>query len=245
MDFDRELDAIASYMKSGGKAVALTGAGISVDSGIPDFRSEGGLWARFDPMEYATIDAFRRDPKRVWEMVFELEETVLNARPNEAHYALAELEKRGLLEAVITQNIDGLHQLAGSREVIEFHGSAARLVCLRCESRVPAKEIARCPPEPPICRCGGIYKPDIVFFGEVIPPAAVAAASYWASHCRLMLIIGTSALVSPASEIPVAALGAGALLVEANLGPTPLSALCAHRIEGSAVTTLPALVAAL
>ncbi|MCZ6690027.1 MAG: hypothetical protein O7H41_10520 [Planctomycetota bacterium] len=146
-------------------AVALTGAGISVPSGIPDFRSPGGIWEKFDPMEYATIDAFLRDPAKVWEFFVELDELLLGAEPNPAHEALARLEAIGLLDGVITQNVDNLHRQAGSKIVVEFHGSGRQLICPGCGGRrypEPDMQI------PPVCSCGQAMKPDVVLFGE--PP---------------------------------------------------------------------------
>ncbi len=241
----QEIHGVASYLVRGGRAVALTGAGISVDSGIPDFRSAHGLWSRYEPMEYATIEAFRLHPRKVWEMVFALRDTVCGAPPNAAHEALAALEDMGLLDAVITQNIDDLHQRAGSREVVEFHGSAAWLRCPDCDHHYRASEKPIAPPEPPLCeRCDSVLKPDFIFFGEAIPAEALSRAMQLATGCRLMLVVGTSALVSPASELPRLSMQAGAAVVEANLERTPLSRICLHRLEGSASETLPLLVEA-
>ena len=241
----REVAAAARRIAAG-EVVALTGAGISVESGIPDFRSAGGLWARFEPTEYATAEAFRRDPRKVWQMLFEVDELVHAARPNAAHAALADLEDMGLLSGIITQNIDNLHQAAGSRRVVEFHGSAAKLVCPACGAGYRSGDRPAEPPEPPECgECATILRPDVVLFGETIPEAAVAEALRLARSCRTMLVVGTSALVSPASEIPLVARQAGAALVEANPERTPLSGFAAHRLVGPASATLSALVEAL
>jgi NAD-dependent deacetylase len=224
--------------------VALTGAGISVDSGIPDFRSPGGLWSRFPPAAYATLDAFHARPEKVWEMVHALEVELARARPNPGHQALAALEAAGILGAVITQNVDGLHQAAGSREVIEFHGTGARRVCLRCDVRTPAApDPARRPPR--CARCGAILKPDVVFFGEPIPAAALRDAFAWAGRARAVLVCGTSATVSPAAEVPLLARQAGAVLCEFNLEETPLSRHAHVLVRGSTSDTLPALAARL
>lgn len=242
-----EIGAVAQILVESGGGVALTGAGISVPSGIPDFRSDAGLWSRYDPMEYATIDAFRADPKRVWRMFYELAGTLRAARPNAGHAALAELESMGLLDGVITQNIDNLHQAAGSRNVVELHGGDARLVCLRCDERFPRDTVEATvqPPEPPRCpSCDTILKPDVVLFGEFLPTASLEEATRLARRSRVVLVVGTSALVSPASDIPLVAHQAGATLVEANLERTPLSYLCRHRLVGCATRTLPALVQA-
>ena len=153
------------------KTLALTGAGISVESGIPDFRSRGGLWERFDPIEYATIEAFKADPKKVWQMLEEVSVLLDQARPNPAHTGLARLQEMGLLQAIITQNIDNLHQEGGASRVIEYHGNAKTLSCLGCNQRYNANEIEG--QGPPKCDCGKILKPNVVFFGEPIPRKAL------------------------------------------------------------------------
>lgn len=201
--------------------IALTGAGISVESGIPDFRSKGGLWDRFDPEEYATIYAFTKTPEKVWLMLKEMEETVDKARPNEAHNGLAELERMGLLQTVITQNIDNLHQEAGSRDVIEYHGNSRSLTCLSCNRKYDYKE--KKGEYPPKCECGKILKPDVIFFGEAIPVKAMARSSQFASTCQALLIIGTSAVVSPFNILPRQAKQAGSKIIEINLEKTVLT----------------------
>ncbi len=201
--------------------IALTGAGISVESGIPDFRSKGGLWDRFDPEEYATIYAFTKTPEKVWLMLKEMEETVDNAKPNEAHNGLAELERMGLLQTVITQNIDNLHQEAGSRDVIEYHGNSRSLTCLSCNRKYDYKE--KKGEYPPKCECGKILKPDVIFFGEAIPVKAMARSSQLASTCQALLIIGTSAVVSPFNILPRQAKQAGSRIIEINLEKTVLT----------------------
>ncbi len=212
----------ARILRESRRMAALTGAGISVESGIPDFRSKGGLWERFDPREFATIQAFRRNPAKVWVMLQEMEAVILAARPNPAHLALAELEAQGKLMGVITQNVDNLHQAAGSRNVVEYHGNALRFVCLDCGGRWEraALDFTRLPL---YCHCGGLIKPDVVFFGEPIPAAAQAAAQELVSTCDLLLIIGTSGEVAPASFLPLTAKERGAVILENNLEPTLLS----------------------
>lgn len=202
--------------------VALTGAGISVESGIPDFRGPSGLWEKYDPMEYATIEAFRADPRKVWTMLLEMGSLLERAQPNPAHLALARLEEMGRLRSIITQNIDSLHQAAGSKRVIEFHGGNSRLVCLLCGRTHPRAEV-KIEPLPPRCPCGGVLKPDVVFFGEPIPRGAHLHAEEEARSCQVMLVIGTSAAVSPACDLPVLAKGAGATVVEVNLEETQLT----------------------
>jgi NAD-dependent deacetylase len=212
----------AELLATRGRVAVLTGAGISVESGIPDFRSAGGLWARYAPHEYATIDAFRSNPAKVWRMLAEMEELLDRARPNAAHDALARLGAAGVIEGVITQNIDGLHQAAGSAEVIEFHGSHRTLTCLECGRRF-TREQARARSVPPPCDCGTLLKPDVVFFGEDIPAEALAMGHWLAENCRVMLVVGTSAEVAPASQLPWRARRAGAQVVEVNLCPSTLT----------------------
>ncbi|GAB4368024.1 MAG: NAD-dependent protein deacetylase [Deltaproteobacteria bacterium] len=212
----------AETIASRGQVVALTGAGISVDSGIPAFRGAQGMWNRYDPMEYATLGAFRRDPEKVWGMLAEMVDLLRAAVPNPAHKALATLERMGLLRSVITQNVDGLHQEAGSRNVIEFHGAARDLICLSCRTRYSTWEKIR-ERIPPRCTCGEILKPDIVFFGELIPRTALALAEAEAETAAVLLVVGTSAEVTPACDIPRIAKRQGALIVEINPEETVLT----------------------
>ena len=222
-------------------AVALTGAGISVESGIPAFRGTQGMWEKYDPMEYATIGAFLRDPEKVWAMLSEMVDVLSRAVPNPAHSGLAEMERMGVLRSVITQNVDGLHQAAGSRRVIEFHGNAWELICLSCWNRYPSREKIR-HGIPPRCECGRILKPNLVLFGEPIPWSAQEEAESEAQSCSVLLVIGTSAEVSPACHIPRLSKGKGAVIVEINPEETPLtrSVTDLHLREkaGDAVTLL-------
>ena len=230
---------VAELISRADQVVALTGAGLSVDSGIPAFRGSQGLWERYDPMEFASIEAFQADPARVWGMLLELDGLVRGARPNPAHEALARLEGLGRLQAVVTQNIDGLHQAAGSRHVIEFHGNGRRLRCLSCGRQLGRAEVLF-DPLPPRCACGGLVKPDIVFFGEPIPERAAMTAFTLASSCQVMLVVATSAVVAPASHLPLLAKGGGATVVEINLEPTALSQrISDHVIHQSASLVLP------
>ena len=203
------------------KTLALTGAGISVESGIPDFRSRGGLWERFDPMEYGTIEAFQADPEKVWKMLEEVSVLLDQARPNPAHTGLARLQKMGLLQAIITQNIDNLHQEGGASRVIEYHGNANTLSCLRCKQQYNAHEIEG--QGPPKCDCGQILKPDVVFFGEPIPLKALQESYELAADCNTLLVLGTSAEVAPANTLPQAAKDGGATVIEINVEPTVLT----------------------
>ncbi len=216
--FEEAADALLSRRN----VVALTGAGISVDSGIPAFRGTQGMWEKYDPMEYATIGAFFRDPEKVWTMLSEMVDLLSRASPNPAHVGLAEMEKMGILRSVITQNVDGLHQAAGSRRVIEFHGNAEELVCLSCWSRYPSRSKIL-EGIPPRCGCGKILKPDLVLFGEPIPWNAQEEAESEAESCAVLLVIGTSAQVSPACEIPRLSKNRGAFIIEINPEETPLT----------------------
>jgi NAD-dependent protein deacetylase/lipoamidase len=213
---------LAGIIKKSRKAVAFTGAGISVESGIPDFRSKGGLWSRFDPQEYATIQAFKKNPAKVWTMLKEMDRILVRARPNPAHYALAELEKQGILLGVITQNVDNLHQAAGSQNVVEYHGNAHRFVCTNCKGSWP-REALDFEQTPLYCYCGGLIKPDVVFFGEAIPEVAMSRANALVLTCDLALIIGSSLEVAPANMLPQVAKETGAIIVENNLEHTRMS----------------------
>ncbi len=233
---------LAELIRQSRRAVALTGAGISVESGIPSFRGAGGLWDRYNPMEYAHIQALRANPAKVWMLLKELDETISRARPNPAHYALAELEARGHLIGIITQNVDNLHQAAGSRKVVEYHGNALRFVCLACR-RPFARETLDFAAAPLYCPCGGLIKPDVVFFGEPIPPQAQAEAQELAQSCDLLLVIGTSAEVAPASYLPYTARDWGATIIENNLEPTILTrTLTHHFLPGPAGQMLPKVI---
>ncbi|MEW5774380.1 MAG: NAD-dependent deacylase [Thermodesulfobacteriota bacterium] len=224
------------------KAVALTGAGVSVPSGIPDFRSPGGLWTRFDPMRVATAAALRNDPAAVWEFMTAALDLFGQARPNPAHAALAELERRGRLAGIVTQNIDGLHQAAGSRAVVEFHGSADRFSCMDCgqpqaRTALPGLLARSVPPRCP--DCGGAVRPDVVFFGEGIPREALAGSEELLAGADLALIVGTSGEVAPANYIPFRVARAGGAVVEVNLGPTAYGSLADVRLDAPAEVVLP------
>ena len=236
----------AQIIKNSKNLIALTGAGHSVESGIPDFRSPGGLWDQFDPMEYAHIDAFRRDPEKIWNMLFALKGITDNAQPNPAHLALAKLEELGYLKAIITQNIDNLHQAAGSKKVIEFHGNASRLECLDCGKDYDKEEIEMTdnPPSPPRCKnCSSILKPSVIFFGEMIPPGALQESMYLSGIADAVMVIGTSAVVHPAAGIPYTAKRNGASVIEMNLETTALtSSITDVYIQGLIGTTLPTLL---
>lgn len=212
----------ADVLRARGNAVALTGAGISVESGIPAFRGTQGMWAKYDPSEYASIGAFLRNPEKVWRMLAEMRAVLLAAVPGPAHRGLAALERMGFLRAVVTQNIDGLHQAAGSRRVVEYHGSPETLLCLACGSRFPTRERVR-DGLPPRCDCERILKPDVVFFGELIPREALDEAEALVRECGVLLVVGTSAQVAPACDLPRLARAGGAFVIEINPEETPLT----------------------
>ncbi len=203
--------------------VALTGAGISVESGIPPFRGKGGIWEKYDPMEFAHIDAFMKDPAKVWDVLIkEMKELVDTAKPNDGHLGLARLEEKGILKTVITQNVDGLHQKAGNTDVIEFHGNFAWQKCMTCDKRVETIRV-NMSQMPPRCVCGGILRPECIFFGEMIPLNHLQRSKEVASRCDIMLVVGTSAIVQPASFMPVISKQSGAKVIEINPEKTPLT----------------------
>ena len=225
--------------------MALTGAGISVESGIPDFRSRDGLWSRYDPVEFGYIESFRANPEKVWKMLLEMDRLRTGAQPNTGHMALAELEKRGILREIVTQNVDSLHQKAGSHNVIEFHGHARSLRCDRCHERFPRENISL-KDIPPRCGCGYALRPEFVFFGEEIPRDALKQAMDAAQECDFMMIVGTSASVAPASHLPRVATNRGAFLLEINPMETELSNHTIDlRISQTAGKALSCIVAAL
>jgi NAD-dependent deacetylase len=240
-----EIGALATLLRERQPCVVLTGAGISTESGIPDFRSPSGIWAEYDPMEYATIDAFRRNPIKVWEFYALRFEVLTRAQPNAGHLALAELEARGLVEALVTQNIDGLHQRAGSHEVIEVHGSIRSASCPACGERMPLADVIaalRDAPAPPCPRCGSIVKPDVVMFGELLPAEAIDRAVVLAERAGLLIVVGSSLEVFPVAGLPEATVSAGGRLAIVNQGPTPFDGLADVRIDGAAGSALSALV---
>jgi NAD-dependent deacetylase len=238
---------LAELIRGAGGVVGVTGAGNSVPWGIPDFRSPGtGLWENVDPMQVAHIDAFQRDPERFWSFYSTRFQTLEDKRPNPAHEALARLEQAGLLTALITQNIDRLHHRAGSREVIEVHGSINTSSCLGCQATYPLAETrrrgARDPEGVPRCQCGRPLKPDVVLFGEYLPVAAMARAERLAAAADLMLCIGSSLEVYPVAGLPELTLRAGGRLAIITQGPTPLDGLASVRLQGDVVKELRALL---
>jgi len=238
---DTTYQEIAQVIRNKGNIVAFTGAGISVESGIPAFRGAQGLWEKYDPAEYASIGSFIKEPAKVWAMLREMTRLVFDSRPSPAHLALGVLESVGLLNSVVTQNVDGLHQAAGNTDVIEYHGNSRQLVCLKCHANTPFTELALAVMPYPICeKCHVPLKPAGVFFGEQIPPSAVERAHEAVKECKIMMIIGTSGVVYPAAEIPFLASSLGAMVIEINVSPTPFTtSLSQYFLEGTASQVLP------
>jgi len=246
VNMDDLIKQAAEDLAAAGKVTALTGAGISTESGIPPFRGKGGLWERFDPMEIAHIDALMRDPAKVWTiLVKEMKAIMDTANPNDGHKGLAKLEEMGKLKTIITQNIDGLHQAAGNSDVIEFHGTFAWQRCMDCSRKYETRKVD-VSEIPPRCSCGGVLRPDAVFFGEMIPQDAMWRSRQIASDCDLMLVVGTSAVVHPAALMPVIAKESGAKVVEINPERTPLTDdISDYLIMGAAGDVMNRLIAEL
>ena len=241
---------LAELLRSADRVLALTGAGISVPSGIPDFRSPGtGLWANVDPMEVAHIDVFRREPERFWQFYGHRFAALRGKRPNGAHRALAELERRGVVEAVVTQNIDGLHRAAGTRDLIEVHGSIGTSSCLTCGACFELPDVrSRLEAERdgvPRCDCGEPLKPDVVLFGELLPEAELARASALAARADVLLCVGSSLEVYPVAQLPQITLAAGGAVALVTKGPTPYDAEAAVKLDGDVVSELQAVLEAL
>jgi NAD-dependent deacetylase len=222
--------------------VAFTGAGISAESGIPTYRGDDGLWNKYDPARFANINHFYEDPAYYWNFFKEVRYPVIHhARPNSAHTALASLEQKGVLQTVITQNIDGLQQAAGSRNVLELHGNTRRIICLQCGQRHSMEAVyqlleTQLPPGCPAC--GGILKPDVVFFGESLPSGVLARAISESQACDLFLVVGSSLVVQPAASLPATARQHGARLVIINRDPTPLDPIADLVFHSSASEVL-------
>jgi NAD-dependent deacetylase len=240
--------ALAELIRRRGPAVVLTGAGISTESGIPDFRSPTGIWARYDPQEYATLEAFRADPVKIWNFYALRFRALTEAEPNAGHLALAELERAGHVRAVVTQNIDLLHERAGSRDVVEVHGSIRTSTCPSCGSRHALSEILRRLAEaaaPTCSACGSVLKPDVVFFGELLPQAAIDRAYELARSTGVLLVVGSQLEVWPVSLLPDETVQAGGEVAIVNKGPTAFDTRARLKIDGGAGETLTALVSEL
>ena len=240
---EADIERLVRDIKNASRIVALSGAGMSVESGIASFRGQGGLWEKYDPEEYGHINTLRYEPAKAWIMLSEMQREILKAKPNKGHYALAELEKMGKLRAIITQNVDGLHHVAGNRDVIEFHGHLQSVSCMDCGYQVSSSDVCldRLPPR--CAKCNGPVKPDAVFFGEAIPPEALTRSHQESSTCDLMLVIGTSAMVYPAASMPEIAHDAGARVVEINPSETPLTGrISSYIVKGSSGDVLERVV---
>jgi len=242
------VERLAALIAARQPCVVLTGAGISTESGIPDFRSSEGIWTRYDPMEYATIDAFLADPVKVWDFYGRRFELLSTAEPNDGHRALAELERRGFVDAVITQNIDLLHERAGSREVVEVHGSIRTSSCQRCGTEFALEDVEALFDEEGVAQCSdcsGPVKPDVVLFGELLPTDAMAEAESLAADADVLLCIGSSLEVYPVAGLPSVTLGRGGRIAVITKGPTPFDGDSAVRMDGDVVMDLEAVLAAL
>jgi NAD-dependent deacetylase len=240
VNMDKSIKDAAELMKNRKQCVVLTGAGISAESGIPTFRSRGGLWEKYDPAIYASIDVFKVDPSKYWTIRGDFIRNYDDYQPNNAHRALAELETMGIVKTVITQNIDGLHKKAGSKNVIEIHGSLREIYCLNCGRLYTAPGV----PDgtPPVCEsCGGVLKPNTVLFGEQLPPDALTNAQRESVMCSVMLVIGTSANVYPAAAMPDLARQNGAAIIEVNIERA--FPYVDYFLEGKAGTVLPRMAA--
>jgi NAD-dependent deacetylase len=238
------LEHAARLLGEARRVVALTGAGISRPSGIPDFRSPDGVWAHTDPMEVASLRTFHIHPERFYDWLRPMLELLLIAHPNPAHHALAQLEHAGVLHAVVTQNIDGLHQRAGSREVYELHGNLRQATCINCERQIPAppmiEEVRR--GKTPICSCGGALKPDVVLFDEALPRGLFWLAQHALETCDVLLVAGTSLEVYPVSDLPLSALRHGARLIIVNLEETYLDERADAVLHEDVALALPVMI---
>jgi NAD-dependent deacetylase len=239
------MTSLKSAVNQGG-VVAFTGAGVSEESGIPTYRGAGGFWTKYDPNKYASIDYFESDPSYYWSFFRDTRGPLLHqAKPNPAHQTLAALEQKGKLLAVITQNIDGLHQAAGSRRVIELHGSSRKFHCMNCRAPYSLEETERALEDalPPHCTgCDGILRPGVVFFGEMLPAGAMEEAFDFARKASLLMVVGSSLVIYPAAQVPAVAKSSGARLAIINDEPTPMDDLADWVIPGKAVKILPQLL---
>ncbi len=233
--------ALLDTLHQAQRVAVLTGAGISAESGVPTFRdAQTGLWAQYNPEDLATPEAFARDPKLVWEWYAWRRDLVANVEPNPGHRALVTLEQQVPEFHLITQNVDSLHQRAGSRQVTELHGNIARIKCAEEGTIIEHWEDRQ---SPPLCsQCGAYLRPDVVWFGEMLPMKALRQAEKAAQQCDVFFSIGTSTLVYPAAELPFTALNQGATVIEINPQPTPLSRHAQFSLRGSAAEVLPSLV---
>ncbi len=233
---------LIARLYSAESVAVLTGAGVSAESGVPTFRGENGVWKKFKSEELANFDAFMRNPELVWEWYRHRKEIIAAIQPNAGHYALADLEKHYRRFSIITQNIDNLHRRAGSKEVYELHGNIERNYCISCRKQFPNQEILSKPGIPRCSDCDGLIRPDVVWFGELLPPDVWDAAAEAAAHADVFFSIGTSAIVYPAASLPIMAKHAGAYLVEINPDPTPITDSADEFIGGKSGEILPQLL---
>ena len=232
-------ESVKNKLSNAKKIVFVTGAGISQESGIPTFRGKGGLWRNYDAMKLATINAFYDNPKLVWEWYNERRKNIFSAEPNLGHKTIAELEKF-VKVVVLTQNIDGLHQRAGSTEVLELHGSIVKIKCTVCDFK--SEILTEFIDTPPLCRCGNILRPDVVWFGESLSQDIWQQAMIHANKCDVMIIVGTSLVVSPANTLPIYAKQNEALLIEINPEETIMSSDVDLSIRNTSVMALPEII---
>lgn len=242
---EKAIEEVRNIVRNSDNIVAFSGAGLSAESGIPTYRGAGGLWSEYDPDKYANINYFLHDPSYYWRFFRDVRYPILRkAQPNEGHYALARLENRGKCHAVITQNIDGLHHEAGQHRVIELHGNTRRFYCMECALSLTMDEVFQILSRelPPRCGCGGLIRPDVVFFGESLPAEALDEASRAALECDTFFVLGSSLVVQPAAQLPVLAKRRGAKLIIVNIGGTPLDVLADFVFDESASTILSQLI---
>jgi NAD-dependent deacetylase len=235
-------ERLLSTLRNATSVCVLTGAGISAESGVPTFRGDGGLWKKFRPEELANFNAFIRNPELVWEWYSYRRKIVQDVKPNPAHDALVTLERYARNFTLVTQNVDNLHQRAGSKKVLEVHGNIERSYCIQCRAIATEESLRNAVGAPRCALCGGLIRPDVVWFGEMLPPEVFEKAEAAARKCDLFLSIGTSAVVYPAASLPIIALDHGALVVEINLEPTDLSSRANEVLLGKAGEILPALL---
>jgi len=241
------ISKIARKIKQGGKNIVFTGAGISTESGIPDYRSQGGIWDKFRPVYFDEFMSSKDSREEYWRRWVALYQGIVEAQPNAAHMALARLEKMGLLQAVITQNIDGLHQASGLAEenIIELHGNTRRIRCMSCRRITPIADVQQrlaAGNMAPECECGGFLKPDTISFGQAMPVAEVEKAAALSQACNFFLVVGSTLLVQPAAHMPIYAKNSGAFLAIINLSDTPCDDMCNVLIRGKAGEVLQQIV---
>ena len=242
-----EISRIARKIKEGGRNVAFTGAGISTESGIPDFRSQGGIWDKFRPVYFDEFMSSRQSREEYWRRWVELYQGICRARPNSAHLALASLHAKGLLKAVITQNVDGLHQASGLPDdiVTELHGNTRRIRCMSCSALTPVDEVQErlaSGDAAPECSCGGYLKPDTISFGQAMSRMEVEKAAHLSQNCDFFLVVGSTLLVQPAAQMPFYAKNNGAFLAVINLSETPCDDICDVLIREKAGVVFPKLL---